>query len=198
MRLAELSERSGTTVATLKYYLREGLVPAGESLGATRADYSEAHLHRVRLVRALIDAGVSVAQSKRVVETLDSPPASRHDLLGKAQYALPAPHLDVAVSDEVSQLVAELGWHVSPESPALRSLTGAIAAARSAGVPLEPDSLAGYARATEGIAAVDVAAVPRDDLAAALHRVVAGTVLVDPVLAALRRLAQEHVSSGTQ
>ncbi|KRF27821.1 MerR family transcriptional regulator [Phycicoccus sp. Soil802] len=196
MKMSELSERSGTTVATLKYYLREGLVPAGESLGATRADYSEMHLQRVRLVRALIDAGVSVAQSKRVVETLDSPPTSRHDLLGKAQYALPASHPDVAVSAEVTDLVAGLGWQVSPDSPALRSLTGAIAAARSAGVPLEPESLTGYARATEGIAAVDVAAVPRDDLAAALHRVVAGTVLVDPVLAALRRLAQEHVSSG--
>jgi DNA-binding transcriptional MerR regulator len=194
MRMSELSERSGTTVATLKYYLREGLVPAGESLGATRADYSEAHLQRVRLIRALIDAGVSVAESKRVVEALDSPPTSRHDLLGKAQYALPATHPDVAVSDEVHGLLEELGWHVSPDSPALRSLTGAIAAARSAGVPLEPGSLTGYARATEGIAEVDVAAVPRDDLAAALHRVVAGTVLVDPVLAALRRLAQEHVS----
>ena len=178
MKMSELSERSGTTVATLKYYLREGLVPAGESLGATRADYSEAHLQRVRLVRALIDAGVSVAQSKRVVETLDSPPTSRHDLLGKAHYALPASHPDVAVSAEVTDLVAGLGWQVSPDSPALRSLTG-------------------YARATEGIAAVDVAAVPRDDLTAALHRVVAGTVLVDPVLAALRRLAQEHVSSGS-
>ena len=198
MRMSELSERSGTTVATIKYYLREGLVPAGESLGATRADYSEAHLQRVRLVRALLDAGVSVAQSRRVVQTLDSPPTSRHDLLGKAQYALPAPHPDVSVSAEVTELVAGLGWQVSPESPALRSLTGAIAAARSAGVPLEPASLAGYARATEGIAAVDVAAVPRDDLAAALHRVVAGTVLVDPVLAALRRLAQEHVSSAAR
>jgi DNA-binding transcriptional MerR regulator len=197
MRLSELSERSGTTVATLKYYLREGLVPAGESLGATRADYSEAHLQRVRLIRALIDAGVSVAEAKRVVEALDDPPTSRHDLLGKAQYALPAPHSDAAVSTEVEDLLERLGWQVSHDSPALRSLTGAIAAARSAGVPLAEDSLTGYARATEEIARVDVAAVPRDDLTAALHRVVAGTVLVDPVLAALRRLAQEHVSSAT-
>src|SRR5699024_6095634 len=149
----------------------------------------------VRLVRALIDAGVSVAQTRRVVETLDSPPASRHDLLGKAQYALPAPHSDVEVSDEVAELTAALGWRVSPGSPAPHPLTGALPAARSGGVPLEPEALAGYARATEGIATVDVAAVPRHDLAAALHRVVAGTVLVDPVLAALRRLAQEHVSS---
>ena len=194
MRLYELSERSGTTVATLKYYLREGLVPVGQSLGATRADYSEAHLQRVRLIRALIDAGVSVSEAKRVVAALDDPPTSRHDLLGRAQYALPATHAGTAVSAEVHHLLESLGWQVSPGSPALRSLSGAIAAARSGGVPLEEESLTGYARATEAVAQVDVAAVPRDDLAAALHRVVAGTVLVDPVLAALRRLAQEHVS----
>ncbi|MEP7106150.1 MAG: MerR family transcriptional regulator, partial [Chloroflexota bacterium] len=193
MRMSELSERSGTTVATLKYYLREGLLPAGASMGATRADYSQDHLQRVRLVRALIDAGVSVAQARRVVQTLDSPPTSRHDLLGKAQYALPSAHAQVPVSEEVQVLLDRLGWRVSPDSPALRSLTGAISAARSAGVPLEVESLTGYARATEGIAEVDVAADPRDDLAAALRRVVAGTVLVDPVLVALRRLAQEHV-----
>jgi DNA-binding transcriptional MerR regulator len=195
MKMSELSERSGVPVATLKYYLREGLLPAGESVAATRAEYSDSHLQRVRLVRALIDAGISVAAAKRVVTTLDAPPASRHDLLGRAQYALPAPHSDVSVSDEVRELVAELGWQVSHGSPALHTLTGTIAAARSGGVPLGTASLRGYARASEGIAEVDVAAVPRDDLAAALHRVVAGTVLVDPVLSALRRLAQEHVSS---
>ena len=79
MRISELSERSGATVATLKYYLREGLLPAGESLGPTRADYGDSHLERVRLIRALIDAGVSVAQTKRVVDVLDDPPTSRHD-----------------------------------------------------------------------------------------------------------------------
>ncbi|GAB3070265.1 MULTISPECIES: MerR family transcriptional regulator [unclassified Phycicoccus] len=195
MRISELSEASGVPVATLKYYLREGLLPPGESLGATRADYSEDHLRRVRLVRALVDAGVSVAEARRVTEALDDPPRSRHDLLGRAQYALPAPHAATPVSDEVTGLLADLGWVVGPDSPALHSLSGAIAAARSAGVPLPTDALTGYARASEAVAAVDVSNVPTDDLASALHRVVAGTVLVDPVLAALRRLAQEHVSS---
>lgn len=194
MRLSELSERSGTTLATLKYYLREGLLPPGESLGATRADYSDNHLQRVRLIRALIDAGVSVAQTRTVVQALDTPPTSVHDLLGRAQYALPTPHADAPVSEEVRALLVELGWSVGGDSPALHSLSGAIAAARSAGVPMAPASLLGYARASEQVAAVDVAALPRDSLAAALHLVVAGTVLVDPVLAALRRLAQEHVS----
>jgi DNA-binding transcriptional MerR regulator len=195
MRMAELSERTGVSVATLKYYLREGLLPAGEVLSTTRAEYSEEHVRRTRLVRALVDAGVSVAETKRVVGALDEPMGSRHELLGRAQYALPARHRDAPVSDEVRDLVTRLGWHVTPDSPALHSLSGAIAAARSAGVPLRRESLEEYARATEGVAHVDVGAVQGEDLAEALHRVVAGTLLVDPVLAALRRLAQEHVSS---
>ncbi len=199
MRMSELSERSGVSVATLKYYLREALLPAGQALSATRAEYSEDHLARVRLIRAMVDgAGMSIAAVRRVVAALDDPPSSRHELLGIAQHALPAPYGDHKVSPEVLALLDDLGWHVSPGAPALRSLSGAIETARSAGVPLGRDALTGYARATEGIAAVDVAAVPADDASAALTRVVIGTVLVDPVLAALRRLAQEHTSGLVQ
>nr|MDT0525976.1 MerR family DNA-binding transcriptional regulator [Streptomyces sp. DSM 41633] len=38
MRLAELSERSGVPTATIKYYLREGLLPAGRRISATQAE----------------------------------------------------------------------------------------------------------------------------------------------------------------
>ena len=33
MRIAELSTRSGTSIPTIKYYLREGLLPAGTATG---------------------------------------------------------------------------------------------------------------------------------------------------------------------
>ncbi|MFI8354714.1 MerR family transcriptional regulator [Streptomyces cyaneofuscatus] len=54
MRLAELSERSGVPTATVKYYLREGLLPAGRRVSATQAEYDEGHLRRLRLVRAQV------------------------------------------------------------------------------------------------------------------------------------------------
>ena len=93
----------------------------------------------MRLIRALIDAGVSVAETKRVVEALDSPPTSRHDLLGKAQYALPAHALRRRRQRRGARPARRRSaGTVSPDSPALQSLTGAIAAARSAGVPLSP------------------------------------------------------------
>ena len=41
MRIAELSSRSGTSIPTIKYYLREGLLPAGEATGRNQADYGD-------------------------------------------------------------------------------------------------------------------------------------------------------------
>ena len=59
MWMAELATRSGLSVPTIKYYLREGLLPAGVATGATRAVYDETHVHRLRLIRALTDvAGI--------------------------------------------------------------------------------------------------------------------------------------------
>ena len=34
MRISELAERTGVSIPTLKYYLREGLLHAGEAQGA--------------------------------------------------------------------------------------------------------------------------------------------------------------------
>src|SRR4028119_2159610 len=51
MRLSDLSAASGVPVATVKYYLREGLVPPGRLTAATQAQYAASHLPRPRLVR---------------------------------------------------------------------------------------------------------------------------------------------------
>ena len=78
----------------------------------------------------------------------------------------------------------------------MRALGAAVAAARSAGVPLPPETLRRYAEGMEGVAAVDLdEALATEDPAAAMHMVVLGTVMVDPVLIALRRVAQEAVSA---
>lgn len=44
MRLAELSRRSGVSTATIKYYLREGLLPPGRQVNPTTAEYDDGHL----------------------------------------------------------------------------------------------------------------------------------------------------------
>ena len=196
MRISELAAETGVPVHTLKYYLREGLLMPGEARSRTRAEYGPEHLERVRLVRALVEhGGVGIAAVRSILEALTAPPPSRHEFLGVAHCALPSSGAEVPVSREAVELVEELGWHVGREAPALRELSAAVTAARHAGVQLEGSTLRRYAEAMREVAAVDVdVAVHAQTPAAAMHAVVVGTVMVDPVLVALRRVAQETES----
>ncbi len=73
----------------------------------------------------------------------------------------------------------------------MAALARALQALADVGLTLSDDQLEVYGRAAEQVAAADVAGVPRDTTTAAVTTVVLGTVLREPVLLALRRLAQE-------
>jgi DNA-binding transcriptional MerR regulator len=194
MRISELSERTGVPVATLKYYLRERLLHAGTPLGATRADYDESHVERVRLVRTLIDVGrLTIDRVGEVVRALEDPPDSRHDLLGVAHRVLRNPGEANGASDP---LIDALGWRIAPNSVARGQLAAALERARRDGLEVSPETFATFAEAAELIAESDVRAELGEAPAAeALQYVILGNVLTDGVVIALRRLAQEHVSA---
>jgi DNA-binding transcriptional MerR regulator len=203
MRIAELSRRSGVPVATIKYYMREGLVPQGERTRPNQASYGESHLRRLRLARALMDVGgLPVAVARDVLHTLDDERSSLHDLLGKAQYAATARKEADARTEEwrqaeedVRDLVAGRGWIIRPDGPALLALTEAIAMLRALGHDSYLTLLASYADAAERLAAEEVEhVVAQLSIDGMAEVVVVGTVLGDALLAALRRLAQEAVS----
>jgi DNA-binding transcriptional MerR regulator len=197
VRISELADETGVSIPSLKYYLREGLLHPGRPVSATRAEYDDSHVERVRLIRALVDvAGMSISDVRAVVATIEHPPDSRHEVLGTAHGALPAPGRNHAITEDVQRLVDGMGWRVDPDATALHTLSAAMEAARSAGLALRDDTLTAYARGCEEIARTDVAEAMRSrTLAEAIETVAVGTVLVDPILAALRRLAQEHVSA---
>lgn len=196
MRMSELAARTELPVATIKYYLREGLLHPGEARGATRADYDEGHVERVRLVRTLITVGgLSIERARTVVRALEDPPDTRHDLLGTAHEVLRAAD---EVDDEplARRLVEQLGWAVRPGSAASLQLAAAVATARSGGWDCPDALLVEWAGLARTIAEVDVsqelATMPPTD---ALAHAIIGTVLTDPILVALRRVAQEAVSA---
>ena len=196
MRISELGEATGVPVHTLKFYLREGILMPGATLSRTRADYGPEHVERVRLVRALVDqGGVAIAGVRAILDALDAPPPSRHDLLGVAACALPTTAADEPVDPVVVAVVHGLGWLVATDSPAIRSLSAAVRAADAAGVGLSPALLQEYALAVLGVAEVDLGVAERTTSPQeALRTVVLGTVMLDPVVVALRRVAQEAVS----
>jgi DNA-binding transcriptional MerR regulator len=209
MLMAELSRRSGVRVATIKYYLREGLLPAGTATAATRAEYDEGHLRRLRLIRALVEIGeVPIASIRAIVAAVGDEDVSTHDLLGAVQYSLGSPAAVPAESDEfwqsaerqVDELLETLNWNVKAEAPAKTMLVAALAAAARTGVQPYGPALRDYAEAASGLAKAEVAGLAASADAATdrlglAESAVVGIVLFERVLVALRRLAQEDVSA---
>lgn len=204
MRVGELSRRTGVSVPTIKYYVREGLLHAGELSSPNQARYDESHVRRLRLVRALMDVGgLSVAAIRDVLDAVDDPERSVHDLLGAAHGRIASREggPDDAARDlaerQAAELIARRGWLVDAEYPAVRSLADALAAlARLGHERFAEISLDTYAEAAERVAEVDMAyvarEVAREDL---VESTVVGTVLGDAVMTALRRLAQVDASA---
>lgn len=197
MRISELSRLSGVPVATIKYYLREGLLHDGQLTSATQAQYDQSHLARLRLVRALLGAGgLSVAAAREVLDQLAHPPASMHDLLGEVQRLL-GPRVDDQVDTRAAEAVIQrMGWRLKTTDPApVRRLAAALAALDAADFTLPADDVLDYARAMQGLARQEVAGVPAGPSDAAVRYTVLGTILVEPLLLALRRLAQIDASA---
>ncbi|MEV7887973.1 MerR family transcriptional regulator [Streptomyces sp. NPDC002817] len=208
MRLAELSERSGVSTATIKYYLREGLLAPGRQINTTTAEYDEEHLRRLKLVRAMIQVGrVPVATVREVLGHVDDESLPRAMRLGAAVWAMPqVPEPDA--DDEfvqgarvaMEELLRTLGWSnaqaMTTISPSFRSLVVATAALRRLGYDWDPGTLVPYARLMHQVAELDMEFMESHVSEAEKAEVaVLGVVLVEPMLRALHRLAQEEEST---
>ncbi|MDX3242252.1 MerR family transcriptional regulator [Streptomyces sp. ME18-1-4] len=205
MRLAELSERSGVSTATIKYYLREGLLPPGRQINLTTAEYDEEHLRRLRLVRAMIQVGrLPVATVREVLGHVDDDSLGRTVRLGAALWALPqvpAPDAEDeyvrAAQLEADELLRTLGWSnarlLTTVSPAYRSLVVAVAALRRLGYEWDAELLVAYARLMHRAAGLDLDFVEtQESESERIEAAVLGAILVEPMLQALHRLAQEE------
>ncbi|MGB8946164.1 MAG: MerR family transcriptional regulator, partial [Streptomyces sp.] len=85
MRIGELSRRTGVPVPTIKYYVREGLLPPGELSSPNQAHYGETHERRLRLIRALLEVGgLKVSAIAEVLGAVDDPGRPLHKVLGAA------------------------------------------------------------------------------------------------------------------
>jgi len=207
MRISELARASGVPVATIKFYLREGLLPDGVRTSPNQAQYDDAHVQRLRLIRALVGVGgLSLAATRNVLGHIDRPTGLTLDLLGSAHQAV-AP----ALPDEVDlaaavALLRRWGWNACVDAAdsgdegrvddALGGLAVALAALEDAGFVVEPDRMDTYGQSMMQVAQAEIDGLPTDTPSAAVRYVVLGTVLVEPVLLALRRLAQREASAA--
>lgn len=204
MRISELSAASGVPLPTVKYYLREGLLPAGERTARNQAEYGPEHVTRLRLIRALIEVGgLSVADTRAVLAASQDPKLPLNDVLGAAHDAVTrrgTPNRDESAWNEARATVLDKaerrGWRVEAHCPAVDQAADAVAAILAADMPQLHPLIDVYFDAVEPIVRREVEAVLAMDSDEQIVRgVVIGTVLGEALLNALRLLAQQSIST---
>ncbi|GAB4066109.1 MerR family transcriptional regulator [Angustibacter speluncae] len=65
---AEAAERSGFSIDTLRYYEREGILPAVDRTTGGQRRYTDDDLGRLAFLRCLRDTGMPIAQLRRFAE----------------------------------------------------------------------------------------------------------------------------------
>lgn len=177
MLLSELSAASGTSVASIKYYRREGLLPPGRRVTATRQEYGPAHLERLQLIQVLREvADASIARIGRLTAILDDPGQPVIRALAGAQVialGLDDPqemaerdgagaHRDDQPAERpgehpsIAPLLEHLGWPDVDSAPR-RALDQLLHSLDSWGAPTDPAMLQRYAEPMAEIARADVA-----------------------------------------
>lgn len=196
--MAELSTTSQVPVATIKYYLREGLLPAGERHGPNQSIYGSEHLRRLRVIRGLLEVGgLSVAAARQVIDAIDSDLGLAHTFDIAQRTVSPVIDRDAVSPESMAQVDTVLdGWHVSPDNPGRLAAARVLQTLAELGQPDLSGWVPGYAAAALAVAESDLDEIDaRADRESKTEMVVIGTVLGDALFAALRRAAQEHVSA---
>ncbi|WP_016696929.1 MerR family transcriptional regulator [Actinoalloteichus spitiensis] len=205
MRIAELSRRTGVPVPTIKYYLRERILPPGRETTGVAPRYGPAHVRRLNLVRALVDVGgLPMATVRDLVADLDSrrtaPPPLR-DVSARTTALDQREHRETGLwreaSAEADALFHRRGWRIRENHPARQQLIGLVVHLRQLGQANLLGLLDEYAASAEHLATAEMRAMPAEsDASSALEDAVLNMVLGDVISSTLRRLAQEHVSVG--
>jgi DNA-binding transcriptional MerR regulator len=195
MKISELSERSGVPVATVKFYIREGMLPRGEVVSTTRAEYGEEHLARLKLIAALADVrGLPLSRVRDILALIDTPDDDPIATLGRAVGALP-PYVESDRDDypRARTAIAELGLTYDADFTAVAQLDEALQALDAAGLDASPTVLGRYSTAMRHVATEELAPMAGMSRAEAVSYAVLGTALYEPVMLALRRLAHHHL-----
>jgi DNA-binding transcriptional MerR regulator len=200
MQVSELADRADVPVATVKYYLREGLLPPGVTVSPRRAEYDDAHLRRLRILRLLREiGGVPVSALRRVMDALDDEGLPIHDVMtitADVIAAGPEPgQQDPDATAIVDSVLAAVGWDgIRPESVDRQRLASLVTLLNAPG-PLgaSVEVLSYYAGLADQLARIEIRMVDETrDRAALLEDMVSGSVVYGQVFILLRQLGHEH------
>ncbi|MEU1039819.1 MerR family transcriptional regulator [Streptomyces sp. NPDC005551] len=209
MKISELSRRSGVSIPAIKYYLRDGLLPPGHATAANQASYGEDHLHRLRLIRTLIGVRRLSVNSVREILSAVTEEGDLHQIFGIVIDARPPALKQKQEQEEEAQeeqetpgvtdarsLISRMGWDVSAHTAAIQTLGDVLDALGELGADIDWQTLLPYAELADRTSELDIAQMHgTSDLLEQAERAVLVSVLLEPALLALRRLAQEDKSA---
>jgi len=188
-------------LSAVKYYQREGLLPEGIRSAPNQVEYGEQHVKRVRLIRALLEAGgLSIAATRDVIRALNTEGAPLAETFSVASYAMNTPRIAESVPsadarERVMRLAHAEGWAFTDDNPGIDSAARAIDGLNAIDFDAPDEYLLAYAKAAAVAAAADVRALTAlSDPDQIAELMVVGTVLGDPLFAGLRRIAQEDAT----
>jgi DNA-binding transcriptional MerR regulator len=198
MKISELSQVSDVPVATIKYYIREGLLPVGERRAKNQADYGPRHVARLALIRSLRDAaGLPIETIARALHAADA--AETESAVAAIDAVAPPERVPVDPSSPtferahalVLALAARRGWELRASDLAVRDAAHALALIAAGFGEGDAEGLVPYFEAAEMLAAHelpegwDQGGEPEETLRYALL----GTVMFEPFILAVRRMA---------
>lgn len=202
-RISDLTTLSGVPIATIKYYLREGLLPPGRRLTPRLAEYDDTHVRRLALLRILRDVGhVPIDRLKGLVDATTRPGVI-HELFRAAADAM-APRAPAGgelrqfTRQFADQIIEQAGWsQVRRDAPDRDNLAAALEQVATYDThPRDPAELTPYVRFADEIARYEIGHLDDSkDRTGLLEEMVVGQVVFGEILAILRRLAEEHHSS---
>ena len=214
MKLNQLAATTGASTATIKYWIREQILPPGALRNQTTAVYDTAHVHRIHLIRTLRERfDQPIADIRHLTGMLDDHTVPMVTVMDACQHiaaglgggdANPDTDSDTDASphhDIVRDLLHLTGWP-DVSSTARAALVDTLREVDEDGAPYSADRLTTYATALAGIAQEDLAYVSdtntdnteephRDEIA---RRVLIGTRAQTRVLLAMNNLA--HASAA--
>ena len=158
----------------------------GRAMSATRAEYGEAHVRRIAVIKALSGLGLSMVQIKSVWVSSMSLGYRCFRCWGQQREpCFPAESTAGQDCSRARVALEILGCALPEGLPVVAQLEQALADAEAAGVAMSEDRLRAYAPHIRAVAAYDIDQMPTTPSDAAVEYAVLGTVLYEPILAAL-------------
>jgi AcrR family transcriptional regulator len=79
MTVSELSSLSNVPLSTIKFYIRQNLVPGPNKIRGTKAYYNSTHLRRLRLIKKIQTEGnMPLSKIKEIINMIDDGEAGQH------------------------------------------------------------------------------------------------------------------------